>query len=255
MLLRNAKQLEGHALAATDGVIGQVRDFYFDDHSWNIRYCVAETGRWLQSRKVLISPVVLDAYDADRRLFPVDLTMEQVRNSPSIDTNLPVSRQREAELREYYGWPDYWDGAFGPNGVITPAPVPSWNTKDDEPHPERPPRRPDPFLRSVNDTRGYHIAATDGAIGHVDDFLIGSEDWRIHFLVVDTKNWWPGKRVIIAPDWIHEVSWETEGVTVDLTREAIKAGPSYDANALWTDEYEVRVRQHFEAAGSPLHKA
>ncbi len=252
MLLRNAKQLEGHALAADDGVIGEVKDFFFDDHRWHIRYCVVETGRWLQSRRVLISPVVVGGYDAPRKTFPVDLTMDQVRNSPAIDTNRPLSRERDAALREYYGWPD-WDGAFGPNGVITPAPLPGWNGIARGPTDgDRPLRRADPYLRSVNDTIGYHIAATDGTIGHVEDFLIGSEDWRIHFLVVDTQNWWSGKKVIIAPDWIHEVSWESAGVTVDLTRAAIKASPPFEPTMPWNDDYAAQLHEHYERAHPPL---
>src|SRR4051812_30817342 len=108
MQLRNAKQLTGHALRAHDGVIGKVKDFYFDDLHWHIRYVVVDTGKWLQSRKVLISPVVMGDFDAGAQVFPIDLTRDQMRNSPDIDTNKPVSRQHEQQLALYYGWPGYW---------------------------------------------------------------------------------------------------------------------------------------------------
>lgn len=104
MKLTNAKHLTGHALQARDGTVGHVRDFYFDDHTWRIRYCEVETGPWLRSRKVLISPEVFRAYDWDKEIFPVDLTTDQVRNSPDVDTDLPVSRQQEEALRRHYGW-------------------------------------------------------------------------------------------------------------------------------------------------------
>lgn len=249
MLLRNAKQLEGHALRARDGAIGQVKDFYFDDHHWHIRYCVVETGKWLQSRRVLISPAVMGDYDPALRVFPVDLTMEQVRTSPDVDTAKPVSRQHEEALRQHYGWPGYWDGVFGAGGLATPitTPTPAANTSEpgltDGDMPLK--KRGDPYLRSVNDTIGYHLEASDGAIGHAEDFLIDDKDWRIRYIVVDTRNWWPGKKVIVAPAWILDVSWEKARVVVDLTRDMIKNSPPYEPTMSWSEDYAVALHEHY----------
>lgn len=249
MLLRNAKQLEGHALRARDGVIGRVKDFYFDDHHWHIRYCVLETGQWLQSRRVLISPVVLGDYDAASREFPVDLTMEQVRTSPDFDTAKPVSRQHEEALRQHYGWPGYWDPVFGAGGLAAPIIVPTPAANTSEPgltDGDRPLKKHgDPFLRSVNDTIGYHIEASDGPIGHAEDFLIDDADWRIRYLVVDTRNWWPGGKVIVAPAWILDVSWEKSRVTVDLTRDMVRHSPPYESTMPWSEDYAAALHEHY----------
>lgn len=252
MLLRNAKQLEGHALQAQDGVIGHVKDFYFDDRRWQIRYCVVETGRWLQSRRVLISPVMLGAYDPSRYLFPVDLTMQQVRDSPDIDTQRPVSRQHEQELAQHYGWPGYWEGVLGGTGPVTPSPAmppasPGAASPPDDGN--RPLKLPaDSFLRSVNDTIGNHIAALDGAIGHVEDVLIDDAEWRIRYVVIGTRNWLPGKKVIVAPSWIRDVSWENRRITIDLSRAAIQAGSPYEPTMPWTEEYAARLHDYYREA-------
>jgi len=249
MLLRNAKRLEGHALRARDGMLGEVKDFYFDDHHWHVRYCVVETGRWLHSRRVLISSEVLGDYDATLEAFPVDLTMEQVRRSPDVDTDKPVSRQHEETLRQHYGWPGYWGIVLGADGLANPILEPTPATSDadagftDGDRPLK--RRGDPFLRSVNDTIGYRLEASDGALGHVEDFLIDDEDWRIRYLVVDTRNWWAGRKVVVAPAWILDVSWEKARVAVDLTRNMIKNSPPYEPTMPWSEDYAGALHEHY----------
>lgn len=239
--LANAKMLEGHALGALDGVIGQVRDFYFDDQHWHVRYCVVETGQWLRRRRVLIAPEVIGPYDAERKLFPVGLKTEQVRNSPDIDTDKPISRQREEALRSYYGWSPYY--SIGEGATITPLPPASGakpvgtegalETKGD------------PHLRSTHATTGYHIEALDGPIGHVEDFLIDSVNWRILYIVIDTTNWWPGKKVVVPVASIVRVSWSKSEVAMDLTRDAIKAAPSYVEGSLVNRAYAIALRDYY----------
>ncbi len=250
-MLKNLKQIEGCALEALDGEIGEVKDVYFDDHSWHVRYLVVKTGTWLKQRRVLISPVVLEGFNWDEKSLPVNLTKEQVRNSPGIDTDQPVSRQREEELRLYYGWAPYWGAGIGEGivpGLASPVPpLPPGNTMDprytDGNQPMQ--RSGDPNLRSANDTRKYAIAARDGDIGHLEDFLIDERDWHVHYLIVDTKNWLPGKKVVLAPDWISKVSWTSHNVQVDLTRETIAASPAYDPAAPWNTTYGSVLHDYY----------
>jgi hypothetical protein len=270
-MVRNLKQIEGRALQARDGVIGEVKDVYFDDYDWHVRYLVVETGAWLHKRKVLVSPEACAGLDWKLQVFPVNLTKDQVRNSPAIDTNKPVSRQHEEALREYYGWPTYWGAVFAEGGIAAPivAPTPAANTSEpgftDGDTPLRQPKG-DPHLRSANDTRNYHIEATDGPIGHLEDFLVDENGWRIRYLVVDTRNGWPGKKVLVAPSWTKDVSWEKRRVTVDLTRDAIKHSPPYEPSDPWNSDYAAELHDHYErprysdwdkdiAAGAPrLHR-
>ena len=239
MKLTNAKQLEGRALQARDGTVGNVRDFYFDDHTWNIRYCEVETGAWLSSRKVLLSPLVFRAFDWKQKIFPVDLTIDQVRNSPDVDTDKPVSRQHEEELRRYYGWPAYWNVALADGGIVPAMAMPV------DAEAALPEAHGDPRLRSVNDTLGYRIEASDGPIGHAHDFLIDTDNWRVRYLIIDTRNWWPGTKVIIAPAWIDHVSWETSEMAVGLTRDLIKGSPEYDPSAAWDPAYGERLHDYY----------
>jgi hypothetical protein len=247
-MLRNLKQIEGRALRARGGVIGGVKDVFFDDHQWHVRYLVVETGAWLKKREVLISPSVLGPVDWGQQSFPDALTRDQVRYSPSVDTAKPVSRQHEEALRQYYSWPAYWGPVLAEGGMVEPltTPIPAGNSA--EPgytDGEAPLRRQDPFLRSAKDTLNYHIEARDGAIGHVEEFLFDDEAWRVRYLVIDTRNWLPGKKVIIAPEWIRDVSWEQRRVFVDLTREAIEGSPPYDASAPWNHAYSVQLHDYY----------
>jgi hypothetical protein len=249
-MVRSTRQLKGRALRARNGVIGEVVDLFFDDHDWHLRYFVVETGSWFEQRRVLIAPEALGPLDWGLHVLPVNLTMDQIRNSPGIESHRPVSRREEISLRQYYGWPIYWDPLFGAEGLATPlvAPIPAANTSEpgltDGDAPLT--RRPDPRLRSVNDTIGHHIEAIDGEIGHVDDFIIDEEIWRIRYLVIDTRNWWPGKKVLVAPGWIKDVSWNHRRVSVDLTRKAIKSSPPYDAAAPWNPAYATDLHDYYQ---------
>jgi hypothetical protein len=248
-MVRSCKQLKGRALRARDGVIGEVVDFYFDDHDWYLRYFVIETGSWLEQRRVLIAPEALGPLDWGLHVFPVNLSMQQVRNCPGIESHRPVSRQDEAILRKYYGWPPYWDPVFGTSGFPAPllAPIPAGNSSEPGLTDGNAPisRRGDPHLRSVKDTIGHHIEALDGSVGHVDDFLVDEKAWRIRYLVIDTRNWWPGKKVLLAPGWITDVSWANRRVTVDLTRDVIKGSPPYDTSTSWNPAYATELHDYY----------
>jgi hypothetical protein len=251
-MLRNAKDLEQFELRARDGKIGHLVDFFFDDQRWAVRYLVVDTGTWLDSRKVLISPVAVSRVEWDQRLLPLDLTQEQVRNSPRIDTEQPVSREHEAALLQYYNWPSYWGIAGFPDvGFAMPVPVVPFQPPLASVHHEAADRagatavHEDHHLRSVRAVTDHLIEAADGSIGHVDDFLIDDREWQIRYLVVDTRNWWPGKKVLIAPQWIARVGWEEAKVYVDLTRTAIKTSPAYDPAAPLTPDYAGLLDQHY----------
>lgn len=213
-MLRKARTLKGFHLGAMDGEIGHVKDFYLDDTSWKVRYLVADTGKWLSHRKVLISPLALGSIDESQRSVHVQLTRDQVEHSPSIDADKPVSRQMEEDYLSYFGWPFYWLDPlmWGAPAAIGPTATPPAETHHGDPH-----------LRSAEEIVGYHLQARDGEVGHVEDFLIDDEDWSIHELIVDTRNWLPGKRVLVSPLFIKSVNWAESTVQVRLTREALES--------------------------------
>jgi hypothetical protein len=243
-MLQRAKELRGHTLGARDGEIGKVTEFFFDDKSWTIRYLVADTGGWLSGRQVLISPYALDPANKGSKVIPVDLTRTQIENSPSLATDRPVSRQYEDDYYAYYGWPGYWDGPYtwGPNAYPTRG-------RDRWSETSRRERNNDPHLRSTLDVTGRDIQAQDGGIGHIADFVIDDETWTIRYLIVDTQNWWPGKKVLISPRWIERISWEESKVFINLTREAIKQGPEYTDQTLITRDHEIKLHRHHNREG------
>lgn len=241
-MLIGVKQLEGYSIHAKDGEIGKVDEFYFDDEQWTIRYLVVETGSWLLERRVLISPVLFGSMDRGGKAFSVGLTKKQVEGSPDIDTHKPVSRQQEIELGNYYNWPSYW-AAAGLNSAGAPVlPVPLIPVESPSPgaH-QKIQEQGDQHLRSTHEVIGYRIQATDGELGHVDDFLVEDDSWTIRYVVVDTKNWLPGKKVIIAPDWIKRIDWSEERVHVDMKRKEIQNGPEYSPDKPVTREHEEKL--------------
>jgi sporulation protein YlmC with PRC-barrel domain len=242
-MLSIAKTLKGYQLHALDGEIGKVKEFYFDDIHWTVRYLVAKTGNWLTGRQVLISPYALGAVIQSEQDITVKLSKKQIEGSPSLDTDKPVSRQFEETFNQYYGWPMYWDGPY--NWGAYPYIVrdrKNWNPTQGE-------KTWDAHLRSTHDVSGYHIHATDGEIGHVEDFVIDDETWAIRYLIVDTRNWWPGKRVLVSPQWIERVSWSDSKVFVNLSREAIRQSPEYRMESPPTREYETELHLHYDRLG------
>jgi uncharacterized protein YrrD len=240
IMLNTAKSLKGYKLESLDGEIGMAREFYFDDRYWTVRYLVADTGDWLTDKQVLLSPYALVGVIPHDEQIVVNLTKKQIQDSPSLDTDKPVSRQYEEEYYGYYGWPNYWGGmdVWGTYPYIMRDPE-QWGFHGNGE------RAWDPHLRSTREVTGYDILAKDGLIGHVDDFIIDDETWTIRYLVVATRNWLPGKKVLVSPKWITSVNWTESNVTTDLTREAIKQSPEYTEDSLLTRAYEIGLHQHY----------
>jgi hypothetical protein len=270
-MLIKAKTLNGYTLHSLDGEIGKVQEFYFDDKHWAIRYLIANTGNWLTGRQVLISPHALAAVNKEEQSIAVELTKKQIEDSPSLDRDKPVSRQFERAYYGYYGYPMYWGGPYmwgtsyypynmgaagqglgfaqgvGSYGLGASATV----KPNSEPLRESAQNAGtwDAHLRSTRAVSGYHIEAADGPIGHIEDYIIDDETWAIRYLEVDTVNWWPGKKVLVAARWIDRVSWDESKVFINLSRAAIKQAPEYTEESLLTRDYETRLHGHYNRQG------
>ncbi len=243
-MLYNAGTLKGYKLASLDGEIGKIKEFYFDDRHWAVRYLVADSGNWLMDRQVLISPHALSAISRGGQYISVNLTKKQIEESPSLESHKPVSRQFEVSYYGYYGWPMYWDGSsmWGPYPYIV-------HDRDNKTETARDKKTWDPHLRSTHEVSGYHIQARDGEIGHVEDFVIDDEMWAIRYLIIGTQNWWPGKKVLVSPQWIERVSWSESKAFANLTREAIQQSPEYTEESLLTRDYEIGLHRHYNRQG------
>jgi PRC-barrel domain len=228
-MLRSIKQLYGDKLGASDGEIGHVKDFYFDDQNWAIRYLVADTGSWLPGRQVLLAPHSLGRLDQNEKILRVNLSRKQIEASPSIETHKPVSRQYEEEYYRYYGWPFYWhgDALWGMSGFpileLPPNPLPSEAATAIGPQPER----ADAHLRSTHAVTGYQLRTGDEAIGHVCDFMIDAQSWAIGQLVIRTGHRLSGKEVLIETKNVDRISYDESTVFVNLTTEAVEQSPEH----------------------------
>lgn len=246
-MLRSFTSFRGYGIAATDGDIGKVDDLLLDDRDWVVRYLVAETGSWLLERRVILSPESMEHADWHNQVLRVNLSRKQVEDSPPIDSDEPVSRQKEKNLVAYYGWPAYWTptapGA-GPGYVPMPGELAAAESEAGRARSEEA-EEGDPHLRSVRELTRYHIQARDDEIGHVEDFIVDEREWIIRFIVADTRNWLPGKRVLLSPDWIVGVSWDTRKVRFDLPRDLIEHAPPYDPSEPVNVGYAVQIYDYF----------
>ncbi|MGA2083067.1 MAG: PRC-barrel domain-containing protein [Holophaga sp.] len=253
-MLVKAKELKGYKLDSLNGEIGKVQEFYFDDRYWTVRYLVADTGNWLTDRKVLISPYALVSVLKETKQISINLSKNQIEESPSLNSDKPVSKQFEESYHGYYGWPMYWSGSYvwGAYPYIARDRKEWLETTGIE-------EAWDPNLRSTREVTGYHIQASNGEIGHVEDFIIDDETWAIRYLVIDTQNWWPGEKLLVSPRWIDRVSWSDQKVFIDLPMETIKHSPKYSEGALLTRDYEDKLHRHYHRRGywvdDPVAKA
>jgi hypothetical protein len=233
--LRSLKDLKGYRIAARDGELGRVRDCLFDDVTWDVRYLVVNT-RAIFGKEVLLYASALGVPDWSANTIPVELTREQVENSPQVDFDRPVGRRDVHDLHVYYGWPMFWDAAPEVTAPVMPL------ARGRQPG--------DPHLRSLTELTGYAIEATDDTVGHVEDFIAEIDPWAIRYMVVDTRNWLPGRKVLISPTWIDDMDWAGRTVRVHMTREAIENSPEFDPTAPVNREYEERLHDFY---GRPLY--
>jgi hypothetical protein len=220
----------------------------FDDERWTVRHLVVDTGNWLPGRKVLLSPLTIASIDWTGPRVQVSLTREQVRNSPNIDSDRPVSRQQELNFYRYYGYPHYWGGM----GLWGTADTPEILARADEARDvaeirarAADARSDDVHLRDAGAVAGYHLRAVDGDIGHVQDFLIDDRTWEIRYLLIDTSNWLGGRLVLVAPALVASVSWGESKVYVAADRRSIESSPPYDGIENIDADYERRLSDHY----------
>lgn len=257
-MLHKAKDLFGATIKATDDDhIGALHDFYFDAEEWAVRYLVADVGSWLFGRRVLLAPDSVQSAQWSDKVFPVNLTRQQVKDSPEIDLAKPISRQYQADLHEHYGWPAYWGAdamPYSAGGGITPAIQP---TIEPTPASDMPAEMIEALeqsdhapLQSIREMSGYPIEATDGAIGHISDFFIDDENWAIRYVLIATGNWLPDQQVLLSTAWLDGVDWNEKRVYAKLTKAQIEHSPAYNPTAPIARSDEAALHEYY---GYPVY--
>jgi hypothetical protein len=257
IMLHTINDLKNLAIHASDGDIGLTKDFYFDDKQWAIRYLVVETGSWLFSKRILLSPISIKELNQENKTLTVSISRSQVKNSPDIDSEKPVSRQYEVDYMGYYGYPHYWGntglwGSYPSPYMMAPGYYSVAPQPDDFDAPDMfadvnaaLSRDKDHHLRSSDAVTGYHLDAIDGELGHLQGMLIDIDTWAIRYLIINTSNWWLGHLVLIAPKWIKEVSWPTSKIYVDMTQQQVKDAPTFDPSVPFSLEHEQSLQTHY----------
>lgn len=233
------KEMRGYTVKATDGEIGKIHEFYFDDNAWTVLYLIAEIGNWLASHNVLISTSLIEK--PILASVPISISKEQVKRSPKVTSEKPVSQQHEL-LSDTIKRP-YWNSFLIHNTDVTPEMfynliIPNKNKSGTESF--------NPHMRSSREVLGYHIKADDGEIGYIEDFILDTETWIIRYIVIDTKNWLPGKKVMLGITWLNDISYEESIAFINLSRRFIEHCPEYDPAAPINREYEERLYGYYD---------
>lgn len=249
-MLQAAKKFISIKVQCLDGECGHIRDIYFDDDKWTVRYFLLDTGKWLPGELVLVSPLAVDEIDFKNKILEINLTREQIEKSPKPSEHKPISRQMEEKYANYYDYPLYWPGsgiwpAVGYD-LAYYASFKNHRISDAEKKDEsQEVKKEDRHLRTINETKGYFIEAINSRFGHVEDFVIDDETWELRYLVVDTINWWPSKSVIISPQWVKNIDWAESKIVLNLEKEKIKNSPTYSEENLDRD-YEINLYDYYQ---------
>jgi uncharacterized protein YrrD len=248
LVMRSMKNLLGFSVNGRIDALGEIHDLFLDDFEWVVRYLVVDTGSWLARRKILISPYSVNRIDNEENKIQTSLDYERIKDSPHIDTDRPISRQKEVELANYYQWPYYWEPGkfpgFGPEGVAA-YPLEELG-REIEPGKKSPAEREDTNLRSLREVRGYDLHSRDGDFGRLSDFLFTEENWKILYIVVDTGNFLSVRQVVVSPEWIEQISWDEARIYIDLSKESIANSPEFEPEEYLDRAYEERLYDHYQ---------
>lgn len=240
--------LHRRAFSATDGEIGHCSDLLIDDRDWTVRYLVVDTGRWLPGRQVVLSPLEIAPHrplDSEGQIR-TRLSRRQIEESPPLQEHAPVSRQLEAQLSAYYGWPAYWEGGslWGNSALLPtapmPTPAPMIENREALENLEK-----EHHLRSTEELRHYTHHDTDGEFGHAVDFLIDADHWQTQFTVIKTGRWFGGRSIAVPVSWIDQVQVAQKTIHTKKDRPAIEACPETDASGVVNEADAQALFAHF----------
>jgi hypothetical protein len=265
-MLRSLNELARYKVTAIDGDVGSVADFLLDDRAcpvsdpspaadafrtepperaraaWAVRYLVVQTGGLFDRRRVLISPISFREVDAAAKRFHLALSVAKIKKSPDLDGARPISRRDEGEYFRYYQYPYYWDyaGLWGMGMLPGMLATSVWREQE---QPEE--TRDDGSLRSARALIGFHVEASDGRVGQVDELLIDDATYEVRYLVVNTGL---VHKLRLRPQWAERVNWDERMIYVGMPRQAISDRQDCSAPGATGNEGDSRVAR--EAAGA-----
>jgi sporulation protein YlmC with PRC-barrel domain len=228
-MLRSGKTIVGYRVQAEDGLAGSVEDLYFDDERLGVRFVVVRARGFLLRKRLLVSPIAFSGLDWQSHRVHARLSAKQIRRSPGINRKLPVSRQKEREVHEYYRWPVYWtdSGLSGPWPTSSDASTTAPDSTEAEAAQDK---GEENHLRSLLEVIGYSVLDSEAnRVGTLEDLLVEDSCWAIQHMVVRLDD---RERILIGTDWIDRFSWDDRVIEVSLAKEEVESSPAYDAKCL-----------------------
>lgn len=242
-------EIRGYRLLNGDDDLGRIIDFFIQDKTWDPKYLVVNIGGWLTRRKVVLSPAVFGSLDLDEDSIEVSLSRKEIEEGPTLAQHETVSAKHRKAVAVYYAWPTGWAAGIGAPAMIPTIPVNQETVASfvnaGKAKSETPDDPTEDNLRSFKEIKGYSIEATDGSIGHVEDIIVDPVDWKSRYLVVDTRNWLPGRKVLVGIHWLDSLSFTKQSASLKLERKAIESSPEYDPKGRVDSEFEKRIHEHY----------
>ncbi|MCM3399368.1 MULTISPECIES: PRC-barrel domain-containing protein [Oceanobacillus] len=227
-MMRLTSQLKQFNIHATDGELGKIKDFYFDDRNWEIRYAIVDTRKWLPGRKVLLSPNSFIEVDETNESVNVEFDKLMIRNSPPVPENEDLTKDKENHLIDYFGWNSYTDNALphAERGLLGTFPIIGLENErpPEEPHLNRNGRyhEHDNYLRSEEETNDFKVHAKDGKIGRIVDMIYDTSQWIIEYIVVrSSKSIVENEFYIFHTRQINTVDWFEKDLYINDSLEGI----------------------------------
>lgn len=252
-MLRSIAELPGSTAVGSDGTMGKVVSVYFDDVSWAVRYLGVDSGSWLKTKIVLLSPRAIKDLAAKSVYF--DISRHKLDSCPDAATHLPVARQYEQALHDHFNWPYYWDYQTFRNAAPLAVSETGFGAQNRIEAVEQMRQQQiaqqgyDAHLREFDEVLHYTLSAQDGTIGHVDDFIVELPWWVIRHVVVKTKNFLPGASVLLDVRWVRQVVFEDKQLVVDVKREAVRHAPRFNPAEPVNRHYEARLYDYYGRPG------
>ncbi len=251
------KDITGLTIETTDGTKGKIKDFLFDEDKWIVRYIEADFGGFFKDKRILLPINVFIDHLWDSKHISINIAKEDIDKSPSPEDKPTVSREYEKELMKHYGYASYWSPGYIPpthTGLYYPARpmnVPTKEISEEKISEEK----LDTKLRSFNEVKGYHILATDGHLGHLEDMIVDDADWQMIYVIIDTSNWLPwSKKVILLINWLDEISFETHEVSINVHTDVIKDAPEFNTDKSVEESFEKALLDYYERKFPALQK-
>jgi hypothetical protein len=218
-MLKNVDTFKNNEVHASDGMIGIIRDLYFDTQDLILKFMVIDTQSWLENREILISPESVKRFNWDRNKFDLGLLKRRIEQSRVISIDEPAGPGGRKQSREYYFLSTYWDSERAGGNLA--------------------------HLLKDSELKRFDICLSDGRIGGTAGIIIEESTWKVEFIIVDADSMEAGKLVPLPAGWINRIDPKEGIIHVDLNKEDILNAPTFPAEELEDESNEKALYNYY----------